>query len=109
MKNIILSADSKPCVYLVPDIVAENLREYCLEFLSALYDFENDREFEIIDDVHVESNHEMTLSYDETAFIYWLNKIKFPNETSTYVETLDCEAYDGIKPEIYKSCPWFNF
>ncbi len=109
MKHILLSADSKPSVYLVPDIVADNLRDYCLEFLSALYNFENNREFEIVDDEHVDSYSETTVVYDETGFIYWLNHIKFPNEPSIFVETLEWEAFDGIMPEIYKLSPWFNF
>ena len=109
MKNILLSADSKPCVYSVPDIVADNLRDYCLEFLSALYSFENNRELEIVDDEHVDSDSETTVIYDETGFIYWLNQYKFPSKPSKFVETLEWEAYDGIMPEIYKSCPWFNF
>ena len=32
MKNIILSADGDCVVYSVPDVVADNLREYCIEF-----------------------------------------------------------------------------
>lgn len=34
MKEEILSADGDRVVYLVPDAVAENLDEYCLEFCS---------------------------------------------------------------------------
>lgn len=34
MKEVILSADGDRIVYLVPDAVAENLDEYCLEFCS---------------------------------------------------------------------------
>ena len=32
MKNIIISADGDRMVYSVPDIVADNLTEYCIEF-----------------------------------------------------------------------------
>ena len=34
MKDVILSADGDRVVYLVPDAVADNLDEYCLEFCS---------------------------------------------------------------------------
>ena len=34
MKEVILSADGDSIVYLVPDVVAEHLMEYCLEFCS---------------------------------------------------------------------------
>ncbi len=109
MKHILVSADSKPSVYLVPDIVADNLRDFCLDFLSDLYNMENDRDLEIIDNEHVTSDDESTLCFDETGFIYWLNQYKFPDEPSMFVETLDWEAFEGVLPENYKSCPWFNF
>ena len=32
MKEVILSADGDSIVYLVPDKVADNLIEYCMEF-----------------------------------------------------------------------------
>ena len=32
MKNVLLSADSEISVFRVPDEVAENLEQYCLEF-----------------------------------------------------------------------------
>ena len=32
MKNVIISADGDRMVYPVPDIVADNLDEYCIEF-----------------------------------------------------------------------------
>ena len=31
MKEIILSADGDSVVYLVPDVVADNLEKYCIE------------------------------------------------------------------------------
>ena len=32
MKNVLLSADSAISMYVVPDEVADHLKEYCLEF-----------------------------------------------------------------------------
>lgn len=34
MKTVILSADGDSIVYLVPDAVADNVEEYCLEFCT---------------------------------------------------------------------------
>ena len=34
MKRILLSADSEISVFTVPDKVADNLEQYCLEFCS---------------------------------------------------------------------------
>lgn len=109
MKHILLSADSSPSVYLVPSIVAENLRDFCFEFLDQIYSLDNERELEITDNIHTPDEQENSVCYDETGFIYWLNTRKFPNEPSIYVETLTWEAFNGQMPEIYKECPWFNF
>lgn len=32
MKYVLLSADNSPSVYLVPDVVADDLIKYCFEF-----------------------------------------------------------------------------
>jgi hypothetical protein len=34
MKEVILSADGDRVVYLVPDVVADNLKKYCLNFCT---------------------------------------------------------------------------
>ena len=34
MKNVVISADGDRKVYSVPDIVADNLAQYCIEFCS---------------------------------------------------------------------------
>ena len=34
MKEVILTADYDKVVYLVPDIVANNLKEYCMQFCN---------------------------------------------------------------------------
>ena len=34
MKHVMLSADSSPSIYSVPDIVADNIYEYCMEFCN---------------------------------------------------------------------------
>jgi len=109
IKHVLLSADSEPSVYLVPDIVAFNLRDYCMEFLSCLYRHEDDRAYEIIDNTHCPSDNDNSVSYDETGFIYWLNHEKFPNEPAIWVETLDWDVFENKLPRVYQDCPYFNF
>lgn len=36
MKNVLLSHDGKMKMYLVPDDVANNLKEYCMHFVCTL-------------------------------------------------------------------------
>ena len=115
MKYVLLSADCSPSVYSVPDIVAENLREYCCEFCdkwlvespdAAEYRFEDGSSFPGVG-----------LAYNEADFIKYLNKWVFPDEPSVFIETLDWSVIgDAINgrgklhlPEKYKDCKWFNF
>ena len=109
MKHVLLSADSNSSVYLVLNIVFDNLREFCMEFLEELYSFDNGDELEITDNTHTPQESENSVCYDETALIYWLNHKKFPNGPSIFVETLDWDAFEGKIPELYKESDWFNF
>lgn len=109
MKYIILSADSLPVVYLVPDCVADDLHTYCLRFLNELTRFDRQESLEITDNTHTPDKSSHRFAYDETAFIYWLNQEIHPEEISTYVETLSWDAYEDGIPNKYKTCPWFNF
>ena len=108
MKHVMLSADSSPSIYSVPDIVADNLFEYCMEFCNKwLPENPNAAEYRIGD----------CLAYREVDFIKYLNKWLFPDEPSVLVETFDwsviSEAINGrgkpSLPEKYKDCEWFNF
>ena len=62
MKQVILSADYEKIIYLVPDIVADHLREYCMEFCN-----------------------EWLWKED---FIEYLNTYIFPDQPSTFVKNL---------------------
>ena len=93
MKYVLLSADNHPSVYLVPDAVADNLEEYCIDFCKIIRG-----------------------SFDETDFIKHLSKI-FPDSPPQFVETLN-RAWYKIKhkkvsyehvPEKYQNSKWFNF
>ena len=110
MKHIFLSADSPASLYLVPDQVADQLYEYCMEFLGDLYEYTNDRELEIIDDINTPSDQEGSVSYDETAFIYWLNHKKFPHEQSRLIRTMTWDEFENaLKTKEIDQYPWFNF
>jgi len=93
MKYVLLSADNRPSVYLVPDVVADKLEKYCIDFCNIIRG-----------------------SFDETDFIKYLNKI-FPDNPPQFIETLNNAWYEIKRrkvsyenvPEKYQSCKWFNF
>ena len=108
MKYVLLSADSNPSVYSVPDIVCDELERFCLEFcndwLHKSPDAASYREGDVV-------------TYDESDFIKYLNMLVFPQERSELIETLDWSVIgDAINgngelhlPDKYKGCKWFNF
>lgn len=100
MKNIILSADGDQLVYSVPDVVADNLEKYCLEFCNKW----------IQTDPHAEKyRFHGLICYDERDFIDYLNQWRFPSEPSVYITNLGPIDSDLPIPEKYKDCPSFNF
>ncbi|MCL2633374.1 MAG: hypothetical protein FWD34_02545 [Oscillospiraceae bacterium] len=109
MKYVLLSSDSVPSVFSVPDVVADNLQEYCLEFCNKWLPNSPDAGEYRIDGC---------LCYNENDFIKYLNKWIFPDEPSEFVELLEFsviyEAVNGWKSspvftEKYGQCAWFNF
>lgn len=101
MKNVLLSADNNPSVYIVPDVVADNLQNYCLDFCVAWLRQSPNAEKYRLDNGSV--------CYDETDFIEYLNTWLFPNEKSTFFETLGCIKSKKSIPKKYRRCEWFNF
>ena len=108
MKYILLSADSEPSIYSVPDIVADNLRMYCMEFCDKwLWESPHAAQYRTL----------IGVAYNEDDFIKYLNTWIFPDEPSVLVETLDWSVIDDAingrgklhLPEKYKDCEWFNF
>ena len=108
MKYVMLSADSVPSIYSVPNAVADNLKEYCCTFCDKWLRESPDA---------AEHRTAMGVAYNEDDFIKYLNKWLFPDEPSMLVETLDWSVInDAINgrgapqlPERYKECEWFNF
>lgn len=100
MKNIVISADGDRMVYAVPDIVADHLEEYCMEFCCVWLPTSPDAKRYRINGV---------LCYHEGDFIDYLQKYKFPKDSITFVENLGWIDFDNPLPEKYKNCPAFNF
>ena len=99
MKYILLSADNLPSVYSVPDIVADNLEKYCLEFCEEwLHKSPHAKEY------RKDFGGYICACYDERDFIKYLNTWIFPNNPSLFIETL-CEDI----PQKYNDCKRFNF
>ena len=100
MKKVILSADGDSIVYLVPDDVADNLEEYCLEFCSNWLRYSPDAEKYRKDGI---------LCYTERDFIDYLNAYVFPDCESMMVENLSWTNKGDNLPKRYKDYPYFNF
>ena len=99
MKRVILSHDGPGEVYLVPDVVADNLEKYCLEFCNKwLPHDKNARKYRT----------KGGICYGAEDFIDYLNKYIFPEKPSVYVETID-SSFEGEPPERYQDMKWFNF
>ena len=96
MKNVLLSADGPLSVYSVPDDVADNLWEYCMEFIDWL----NHNAEDYVRDTSAGP----IICFDESDFIDYLNQYVF-QEQSTLVAPLS----PMTPPEEYKYLPHFNF
>ncbi len=103
MKNVLLSADSEISVFAVPDEVADNLDQYCLEFCCKwLWKSPDATKY------RVKMGNVIVVQYNEKDFIDYLNR-HVCNEQSTWIATL-ANVYGKDKlPEEYVGLPYFNF
>ena len=100
MKNVLLSADGCLSVYAVPNIVADDLEKYCLEFCSEW----------LWKSPHAESYRvDGVACYTEEDFIKYLNKWVFPDTPSGLIAELKGIYNPADVPQRYKNCAWFNF
>ena len=101
MKNIILSSDGDRMVYSVPDQVAQNLEQYCMDFCDKwLHTNPHAKKYRI----------KGGLCYNESDFIEYLNHWIFPDEPSVLLDNLGPIGIDETPiPEKYQNCPMFNF
>lgn len=105
MKEIIISHDSDSLVYLVPNEVADNLRDYCIEFADHwIWKSPNAEKYRIIDE-----DGEVCACYGGEDFIDYLNNWIFPNEPSKFVKNLGWTDLGKKLPKEYKNHPYFNF
>lgn len=98
MKHVLLSADSIPSLYSVPDEVADNLRKYCVDFCAVW--------LRKSPDAQKYRTPNGGACYDEEDFIEYLNTWIFPNTPSFLVEKLN--SMEDITGK-FKDYEWFNF
>ena len=100
MKEIILSADGDSIVYLVPDDVANNLSEYCIEFCDKwLWTSPKAKCYRT----------QQGVCFNESDFIDYLNKYIFPTQKSIFVKNLGWTDLGEKLPLEYQGHPYFNF
>lgn len=104
MKPVRLSADGPITVYMVPDIVADHLHEYCMEFWSDWLQNSPDAS-----KYYIEIDGSFGLCYDESAFIEYLNDYVFPEQPSYPVKGIEPARNNSELPKEYQSVPRFNF
>lgn len=103
MKNILLSADSEISVFSVPDEVADNLEQYCLEFCcNWLHKSPSAAKY------RVKMGNMIVVQYDEKDFIDYLNQYVC-NKRSTLITTFADVFCEDELPKEYAGLPYFNF
>ena len=102
MKEVLLSHDSEVQMYLVPDEVAEQLREYCIAFTDWIWN--NPNGAKLLVDLE---NGEKGAMYGADDFIDYLNEWLFPTQKSRLVQVFDFNFYEI--PKAYQMYPQFNF
>ena len=103
MKHVILSADGPSSVYAVPDMVADNLDAYCMEFdQNWLKNAPEAAKYRVM------RGGGVVYCFNETAFIEYLSLL-FPSQKPVLVENLGWTDFEKELPEKYKHFPYFNF
>lgn len=103
MKRVLLSADGEISVFNVPDEVADNLEQYCLEFCRDwLHKSPNAEKY------RTKMGDVIGVCFNEKDFIDYLNQY-ICKEASTLITTFE-NVYDTNKlPKEYITLPYFNF
>ena len=100
MKPVVLSADGNRKVYSVPDIVAEDLEKFCMEFSCDWIRKSPEAK---------KYRRGSAVCYNEDTFIEYLNTYIFPKEKSVLIRDLGWIDFDSKLPEPYCDYPQFNF
>ena len=100
MKKVILGTEQVWSVYEVPDPVAENLEEYCLDFCENwLYSSPDAARYRTCGG----------LCYDQSDFIDYLNRYVFPEEPSRWIQEVPQGNFPKNLPKEYQKLPCFIF
>lgn len=99
MKPVRLRHDGPSTIYMVPDSVAANLREYCDTFCEWLQDSPEAIKLYIGGDI----------SFGVPDFIEYLNTYIFPEQPSYPVEGLEPILDNSDLPREYRVIPYFAF
>ena len=103
MKRVLLSADAEISVFSVPDEVADNLNQYCMEFCKNWLHKSPDAE-----KYRVKMGDEVGVCFTEKDFIEYLNQY-ICKEKSSLITTLTNIYPEEELPEEYVGLPYFNF
>lgn len=103
MKNVLLSADNEISLFSVPDKVADNLEQYCLEFCcNWLHKSPYAAKYRI------KMGNVTGVCFTEKDFIDYLNQY-ICDEQSKLITTIS-DVYDEDKlPKKYAGLPYYNF
>jgi hypothetical protein len=102
MKEVLLSHDSKVCVYSVPDEVADDLDNFCWQF-AAEWIWKDPNGAKLLKNIR----GQRVAVYGAPDFIDYLNEHLFPEQPSVLVKQLDC--YDYELSAEYSGYPRYNF
>ena len=100
MKKVILRTSNVSAVYLVPDPVAENLEQYCVEFCDSWRWKSPDA---------AKYRGRDGLRYDESDFIDYLNQYVFTDENSRFIQDISEINFRKKLPKEYEDLPCFLF
>ena len=100
MKEVIISADGASKVYLVPDVVANDLNKYCIEFCDKwMKTSPNVKKYKM----------QGVYCFSEEDFNHYLNEDVFPKQKSIFVKNLGWTDLGSNLSDEYKEYPYFNF
>lgn len=104
MKPVRLCHDGPITVYMVPDIVAAHLKEYCMRFCNDWLSGDP-----AAAKYRIELGGQFGLCYNESDFIEYLNVHIFPDQPSYPVKGIEPAWENSDLPKEYREVPYFCF
>lgn len=103
MKRVLLSADGEISVFNVPDEVADNLEQYCLEFCRDwLHKSPNAEKY------RTKMGDVIGVCFNEKDFIDYLNQYVCKEQSRLIAVLTDVYCEDEV-PREYAGLPYFTF